>query len=519
MPFHHGEFTSEKSTAAANYMTKKQLAKADKETLEQLQAIAQKDLGEENLPSDASELVDRLGQPNAQKDKGCHTWRFIDWSRRRISLEDMAILKRSVFCKRREVRKLTTLELTKSLTVRDDDGTHVGIDMLCNAFDLGALPFLRDLRIPENGINDLEAQLLVTAIGDSNCIAEFSVLNLDHNEVADETAKLLATGVLPELKILHLSHNLLTDEGAIAIAKGKWSSALDRIFMGNNLFGEEAVKALGASCAQQEGTMWKVYYFTVDSFEFKLVDLRNAETIVRIGGAITKLDLAGVDDQGKEREKMSNNDVVFLCEFLSMPERLLKLDLLLLHSNDIGAAGCAALANCIRSFTSDSMHVLGQLNLTANPLGDMGVKLLMAPIETHPQQALPSLRDLHLGRCNIGDKGASRVAAAIGAGGLPSLSMLMLSQNQVGDAGAAALSDALLKDGVVPKFKGLYLGRNQIGDAGASALATALAKSGAVPLLAQLHLFGNRLTGEGVEAVKVAAKAGARTGKLTVDFE
>ena len=35
-------------------------------------------------------------------------------------------------------------------------------------------------------------------------------------------------------------------------------------------------------------------------YAFRLCELRNKETIIRIGGAITKIDMAGVEDQGRK---------------------------------------------------------------------------------------------------------------------------------------------------------------------------------------------------------------------------
>ena len=65
---------------------------------------------------------------------------------------------------------------------------------------------------------------------------------------------------------------------------------------------------LSRSLARKEprGPLFMVNMLSLDSYDFFMTYLRNTETIVRIGGAPTKLDLAGVTDQGKAREPMSN---------------------------------------------------------------------------------------------------------------------------------------------------------------------------------------------------------------------
>ena len=167
----------------------------------------------------------------------------------------------------------------------------------------------------------------------------------------------------------------------------------------------------------------------------------------------------------------------------------------------------------------------------------MGVRQLMAPLinATHPTPdapPLPNLRELHLGRCQIGDKGAAAIGKALATSGILSkLSILSLGQNQIGDDGCAAVASALAADGAAPALVGLYLGRNAIGDEGARALAAMLAttKNGialhavpCAPSLRQLHLFGNpKITAVGRVAVDAASKAraGGKYPAVEADFE
>ena len=58
-----------------------------------------------------------------------------------------------------------------------------------------------------------------------------------------------------------------------------------------------------------------------------------------------------------------------------------KLDLLHLHDNQIGAQGMACLVAAMQCGTSDCLKALGQLHLTGNPIGDVGIKQLANAIE------------------------------------------------------------------------------------------------------------------------------------------
>ena len=492
---------------------------------------ATNDPAKDELPADAAALVAKLGDPGMGNS---HGWVYIRWQHKQLEVPEIRLLGKHAFMPRPLNKKLNTLDLTGSVTARDADWSHVGVSVLVDALAAGAFGVLKELTLSENKINDADGLRLLGALADADCLEEFATLKLEKNELGDATAKRLASGELPTLSALYINDNLIGDEGALAIAAGAWPR-LDRLFMQNNLFTDEAVEALGRACAEPESTLRNTHYIVLDSYHFRLPELRNKETIVRIGGAITKLDLAGVEDQGRAREKMSSNDLAFLCHFLRQPARMVKLDLLLLHENAIGAAGCAALAGAMVDAASDAMRSLGQLHLTGNPLGDMGCKQLMAPYfqaADAGSMPLPNLRELHLGRCELGDKAAAAIGRAIATpGSFAELTLLSLGQNKIGDEGCASLAEALAANGAAPKLVGLYLGRNQIADGGARALASTLAttKNGialhavpCVPSLRQVHLFGN----PGITAVGRAAMDGASTARgggkypaVTVDFE
>ena len=82
-----------------------------------------------------------------------------------------------------------------------------------------------------------------------------------------------------------------------------------------------------------------------------VVDLRNRETIVRVGGAPSRLSLAGTDHDNREIDKMSDRDMQIACTMLAVEGVLCKLDVLRLDDNDIGATGAAALAATLSAGT------------------------------------------------------------------------------------------------------------------------------------------------------------------------
>ena len=469
-----------------------------------------------SLPPAAEELLDRLLSPEKHASLDDKRWQYVDWKGKQLSVPDIALLGQHILMPRPQTAKIRNLDLSGSLTVRAPDGSHAGVSALARVFLAGALPSLRDLTLSENALGDDDGVRLVAALSDAEFASSLELLKLQGNDLGDKFARALSGGDLPELTAVYLSDNKISDQGAACIANGSWPR-LSRIQLQNNLFGDEAVDALGKAAAEPEGPMSSLIYVTLDSYQHNLVDLRNKETIVRIGGAITKLDLAGQDDQGKARDPMSNLDLQFVCWFLRQPGRMVKLDLFKLHENQIGAAGCSALADVMCDEHADSLRSLGQLHLTSNPVGDMGAKLLMAPMSSGGAAALPNLRELHLGSCGIGDKGAAAVAKALASeGACQHLKLLSLGQNKIADDGCTAIADAIQTPGAVPVLTGLYLGRNAISDAGGVALASTLAATfngialhpvPCAPMLAQLHLFGNRLTSVSQAAIESATKA------------
>ena len=110
---------------------------------------------------------------------------------------------------------------------------------------------------------------------------------------------------------------------------------------------------------------------------------------------------------------------------------------------------------------------------------------------------LPALEELCLGSCSIpGSDGVQRLAAGLGAGSLRAMTVVELFGN-VGDAGASALAAAMGR-GALPRLKRLSLSSTAIGDAGLVALAPALRRQ---PALKDLYLPLNPIKDEGLAAL------------------
>ena len=499
--------------------------------------------GVEGLPKDAAQLFLRLEGDRWIRDGWRLTPSFF-WRKQVISEAEWGLLRAHIFAE--QLERLDNIDLDGSAALRGGRANdHLAIAMLSDAIAAGRIPKLSKLNLARNQIEDADALQLLRALQNSRTGREvLETLNFDENRLGDASAILLSDGTLGNLSRLEMSSNAIGDAGALAIARGTWPM-LHHLHLRNNLFDDEAIDALADAMATKDAPLYRAHCVCLDSYEFRFDYLRNKETIVRIGGAPVKLDLAGVEDQGRPRARMSNRDCVLLAAMLSvekvrrlpprppralrrarvcrhdcaivwLPERwqvLNKLQVFLLHENDIGAAGMAALAPTLAS--SACFASVRVLHLTGNPLGNLGVKQLANALLADPKAALAALCELHVGRCEVGDAGAAKLAAALQAGALPILKLLSLAQNVLGDEGCAALSDAL-RAGGAPRLTGLYLGKNQIGDTGAAALARALAVQACTPHLEQLYVFGNRLSAEGRAPLEAQAK---RRSGLTLEAD
>jgi hypothetical protein len=280
------------------------------------------------LPEDAAKLILWL---EGERNLACQPegqWRpdnRIHWDNKPLDEWQLRLLHTHVFHQRLE--GVEHVSLTNSMAARghgsaDGASVNLGVAMLSSAISSGYLPKLSLLALGGNQLEDADGQTLLLALRGSEAAATaLATLRLNDNKLGDACAQLLSDGTLGALQTLEVASNAIGDEGAAALAHGSWPK-LDRLLVQNNLFGDEAVEQLSASMATPDGALHRLTSVTLDSYQFRLPDLRNKETIVRIGGAPTKLDLAGVTDQGALREPMSNVDATLLSAMLSVRMRL-----------------------------------------------------------------------------------------------------------------------------------------------------------------------------------------------------
>lgn len=270
------------------------------------------------LPVEAADLFVHLeqdrycGENALGREGGWSKQSHYFWSKRSINARQWKIMDHMFV--HDPFEKLQHLALDGSATARGSKGEHLGIDLLCRAYAAEVFPRMVYLNLGSNQIECSDAQVLIHALRASKCgYDKLEILYLNNNRVGDASIDLLADGTLAKIEVLHLESNMITDVGATVVAKGTWPK-LDRLYIQNNLFEDEAAQTLASAVADADGPLRKLLHFTLDSFDFSaLYDFRNKDTIVRVGGAPPKIDYAGKTDQGRQRDKMSNRDMILFC--------------------------------------------------------------------------------------------------------------------------------------------------------------------------------------------------------------
>ena len=136
--------------------------------------------------------------------------------------------------------------------------------------------------------------------------------------------------------------------------------------------------------------------------------------------------------------------------------------------------------------------------------------------------ALPAVIDLRLST-NVGDAGASALAAALDRGAMPRLKLLALVNAAIGDTGLVTLASALRR---LPDLEKLYFHGNSFGDEALTALvAPPQQPAGALPpparglaKLQELHLIGTQITDAGCATLTAAITNGALPALIGIDL-
>ncbi|XP_073719025.1 protein NLRC3 [Misgurnus anguillicaudatus] len=172
-----------------------------------------------------------------------------------------------------------------------------------------------------------------------------------------------------------------------------------------------------------------------------------------------------------------------ICEFTSVH----------LYSCNITDRDCAVLTSALTSNPSN----LGELNLSNNTFGDLGMKLISDVLKNpHCKLEILRLRD-----CNITDEGCVALTSALRSN--PShLRDLDLSHNNIGDSGVKLISDVLKNHEC--KLKILKLTDCNITEEGCVALTSALTSNPSH--LRGLKLTGNYLNDLGVKLISDVLK-------------
>jgi Ran GTPase-activating protein (RanGAP) involved in mRNA processing and transport len=169
------------------------------------------------------------------------------------------------------------------------------------------------------------------------------------------------------------------------------------------------------------------------------------------------------------------------CENIAIAlQKITKLKILNLNSNNIGNGGATLIANALKNFKNKS---LTNLQLSTNKIGDKGADALLKALNEYQQ-----INFINLSFNNIGDAGLKQLTQL----NKNSLTILKLRHNNIGGKGAIEIGKMLSQN---KKLEQLYLDHNKIGDKGAKEIANMLSNQDIN--LKQLYLNNNKIGDEG----------------------
>jgi hypothetical protein len=133
-----------------------------------------------------------------------------------------------------------------------------GMNAMCSAIEMGALPQLRLLRLSSHLIGDVGFTTFCRSISNGS-VGALTLLKLSNNMISNagmiEFSRSINTGSMGKLKWLDLSDNRIGDAGIFSLsnAMGKGSLAsLEWLYINNNLFGPVTANQLNIVCNARE---------------------------------------------------------------------------------------------------------------------------------------------------------------------------------------------------------------------------------------------------------------------------
>ncbi|XP_072892864.1 NACHT, LRR and PYD domains-containing protein 3-like isoform X1 [Hemitrygon akajei] len=277
-------------------------------------------------------------------------------------------------------------------------------------------------------------------------------------------------GLCDTIKHLNLEKCIILCEGIQRLGPGLHKC--QELRLGKNKLGDSGVKLVSAALRNPECKIQKLWLNNVGLTDSGADDLVSA---LSTNPSLTGLSLSG--------NKLGDSGVRHVSAALRNPEcKIQKLWLFDVRLTDSGAEDLASALSTNRSLTD--------LDLSANKLGDSGVKLVSAALRK-PECKIQKLELFDVG---LTDSGAEDLASALSTN--RSLTDLDLSANILGDSGVKMVSAALRNPEC--KIQKLWLESVGLRDSGAEDLVSVLSKNTS---LTELNLRLNSLTDRSVPAL------------------
>lgn len=339
---------------------------------------------------------------------------------------------------------------------------------------------LTKIDLSQRGLRATDARLVRMALAQN---AHLSVLKLGYNNLGDQGAITLATGIAVHkaLQLVDLGFNNIGDEGAKALAVAMRQSAksfngrtIRTLYLAGNLIGEDGALAI-ADVIRQGCTIRKLY----------LTGNRiGAEGARGITEAIIEDEIQQHEKPAPESTKNGDSSIARShgSAFVGMQE-------LFLGGTGLGSVGCQAVAKLLER--TSSIRVLSLPNCS---IGDEEVSVLAASIRVN-RIRLP-IESLQLSFNNITHRGLESLSNALW--GSSTLKELKVDNNEIGDRGAHQIA------AVLPALKALEVldvGFNGILAPGLGLLMKAVADTDQI---SSLSLSGNTIDVTSAKAVAYA---------------